>query len=45
MGNEKKISLRPLKFDEAIKDILKVKPPKNESKPKPKAKNEKPKPA
>jgi hypothetical protein len=26
MSNEKKISLQPLKFDEAIADLLKVKP-------------------
>jgi hypothetical protein len=28
MSNEKKISLQPLAFDEAITDLLKVKPPK-----------------
>jgi hypothetical protein len=40
MSNEKKISIQPLKFDEAIADLLKVKPPK----PQPKAGKKKAKP-
>ena len=32
MSNEKKISLQPLDFDEAIADLLKVKPPKSQAK-------------
>jgi hypothetical protein len=31
MSSEKKITLKPLKFEEAIADILKVSPPKPKS--------------
>lgn len=33
MSNEKTISLQPLKFEEAISDLLKVKPPKKKPHP------------
>lgn len=32
--SEKKISLNPLGFEEAVSDLLKIKPPPKESKPK-----------
>ena len=33
MADNKKVSLRPLKFKEAVADLLKVKPPEKPTKP------------